>query len=743
MAKRIFIQDPQLNIAASVPAAVNMGVQNVDTSSPVIGQFGQMLAQMVGQYQSNKQQISFSDMQFELSQLEKQWHLENTANPNVYNTEESRGNLIKSYNDLLLKRQDLINSYRDRIGDDNYYNYSKELQGRVSDELVSIQTGINQGFIGEETVRSVRKMNSVLDQVNDYTNVFDTNNGALSLMQSYSIAKTSLQYIGGDDTATGLKYTESYFDTLQKTFQTKFIQNLYDNFGDGTGMIDIEASKDYYNRLRVGMLSEENINPVAKELYKNNKNLFQDEQDAFNYIKKKYEDTFNDIEKFISKRKVEKEKDMALVQQHNFYQSQQQANEILNKFASNIGDKYDGTNVSRLAFEKSVYDNVYGNNREWDNTPNPLTSGMFPTTFSNAILKGVTLYGDENLQYMVIDNLKAALLQEQKSNPSFNANVVTIDELKLEANKIIKDLYSNGEYDIQNNPVKMNLLNAEIESLRKDYYDRNQRYNLIKSQMENQPQIASLINQLTQSEESSRYPEAVAAFYERTGIKENMIKWYEDKMKVKIDSDKFATQIPDIYKKQYLSSQEGQQAVAVAMAAILQSRIDTPADDFLNAKFDQIPKTDYLLISQNIMLSVGKGIKGGVTNDRIKYLQDYFKKNYGLVQKVNSSNVGNGSTLNINEDMRNSTIRTIMNANGNTNKEEFNHELTTKVLPNDKVRSQVYNERGMKGQTRTDKKDPQFNGTPSFSNEDMGNKGLSKQKKRTFKNNEGIANLVY
>lgn len=743
MANKIFIQDPQLNIAASVPAAVNIGVQNVDTSSPIIGQFGQMLAQMVGQYQANKQQIDYADMQFELDQLEKQWHLNNTADPNVYKTEESRGNLAKSLNERLLQEQDIINKYRDKIGDENYYNFSKQFQLKLADEMAAIQTGINQGFIGEEYTRAVRRIDNNLDKVNDYKNVFNANDGALVLMQGHNLATSSLKYLNADDNETIYKGYENYFGTLQKAFQTNFIQDLYDNFSDGNGMLDIEASKDYYNKLRVGMLSEDNISPVAKELYKNSPNLFNDEQDTFNYVKKKYEDTFNDIEKFISKRKVEKEKDMALVKQHNFYQSQQQANEILNKFASNIGDKYDGTNVSKLAFDKSVKDGVYGNNREWDNVPNPLTSGMFPTTFSNAILKGVTLYGDDNLQYMIIDNLKAALLQEQKSNPSFNANVVSIDELQLEANNIIKDLYSSGEYDIQNNPVKMNLLNTKIEGLKKEYYERNQRYNLIKSQMENQPQIASLINQLTQSEESSRYPEAVIKFYERTGIKNNMISWYEDKMKIKIDGDKFATQIPDVYKKQYLSSLEGQQAIAVAMAAILQSRIDTPADDFLNAKFDQIPKTDYLLISQNIMLSVGKDIKGGMNKDREKYLKDYFKKNYGLVQKVNGSNIGNGSTLNINEDMRNSTIRTIMNANGNTNKEEFNKELTTKVLPNDKVRSQVYNEKGMKGQVRDSQKEPQFNGTSSFSNEDIGNKVLSKQKKRTFKNNEAITNLVY
>nr|DAP25033.1 MAG TPA: hypothetical protein [Bacteriophage sp.] len=132
MANKIFIQDPQLNIAASVPAAVNIGVQNVDTSSPVIGQFGQMLAQMVGQYQANKQQIDYADMQFELDQLEKQWHLNNTADPNVYKTEESRGNLAKSLNERLLQEQDIINKYRDKIGDENYYNFSKQLKLKES-----------------------------------------------------------------------------------------------------------------------------------------------------------------------------------------------------------------------------------------------------------------------------------------------------------------------------------------------------------------------------------------------------------------------------------------------------------------------------------------------------------------------------------------------------------------------------------------------------------------------------------
>ena len=105
MSNKMFIQDAQLNIAASVPTAVSMGVQNVDTSSPFVGQFGQMLSQIVGQYKANKQQIDYADMQFELSQLEKQWHLNNTADPNVYRTEESRGNLIKSYEELLKQRK--------------------------------------------------------------------------------------------------------------------------------------------------------------------------------------------------------------------------------------------------------------------------------------------------------------------------------------------------------------------------------------------------------------------------------------------------------------------------------------------------------------------------------------------------------------------------------------------------------------------------------------------------------------
>ena len=57
-----------------------------------------------------------------------------------------------------------------RIGDENFYNYSKELQSQVSQEMVGIQTGINQGFVEEEAVRSGMQINSVIQSLGDIRN---------------------------------------------------------------------------------------------------------------------------------------------------------------------------------------------------------------------------------------------------------------------------------------------------------------------------------------------------------------------------------------------------------------------------------------------------------------------------------------------------------------------------------------------------------------------------------------------
>lgn len=740
MANKIFIQDPQLNIAASVPAAVNIGVQNVDTSSPVIGQFGQMLAQMVGQYQANKQQIDYADMQFELDQLEKQWHLNNTADPNVYKTEESRGNLAKSLNERLLHEQDIINKYRDKIGDENYYNFSKQFQLQLADEMAAIQTGINQGFIGEEYTRAVRRIDNNLDKVNDYKNVFNANDGALVLMRGHTLATSSLKYLNADDNETVYKGYENYFGTLQNAYKTKFIQDLYDNFSDGNGTLDIDGIKSYASKNRVETLSDENIRPVAKELYKSSPNLFNDEQDAFNYVKKKYEDTLNEIDKFVSKRKVEKEKDQALANQQNYLKMKEDFDQKQKLFEANVADKYDGTIIGSAFYEQNKRDGVYGNNQEWRLINSPLRED-FVSTMSNAVSKGMSSYGKtpEDLTYIIKDNLMAALKRQKEIDPSFNYGVISDSQIDNFVQFLEKEIYYDGDFNIQSNPNKTKLVNTRMQNLMQSVLERNDSYNR-QSKLKNSEFLTAVTTSLVSGQDKWEY---TTGFFINTGtfpkVISGLAKMYPSDLELQklnamgdmITDEKgnnvlnpkkieYFRKLDSTMVKNYIRSSGGQKLLMATIAGIDMSRINNAGQDMMNTRFDQTPDTDLVKKANSYLYGVGKDEKKVMPLHR-SYVWKYVDRNYDVVDISDNNNINRNRKSAITQPISDTMNAAIMNSNGGTNKEAFNEFLVNDVNPQDPYYNKMYNERKMKGQTP---KEDTLN-----KQQDIKSKPLSKQKK--------------
>lgn len=740
MANKIFIQDPQLNIAASVPAAVNIGVQNVDTSSPVIGQFGQMLAQMVGQYQANKQQIDYADMQFELDQLEKQWHLNNTADPNVYKTEESRGNLAKSLNERLLQEQDIINKYRDKIGDENYYNFSKQFQLQLADEMAAIQTGINQGFIGEEYTRAVRRIDNNLDKVNDYKNVFNANDGALVLMRGHTLATSSLRYLNADDNETVYKGYENYFGTLQNAYKTKFIQDLYDNFSDGNGTLDIDGIKSYASKNRVETLSDENIRPVAKELYKSSPNLFNDEQDAFNYVKKKYEDTLNEIDKFVSKRKVEKEKDQALANQQNYLKMKEDFDQKQKLFEANVADKYDGTIIGSAFYEQNKRDGVYGNNQEWKLINSPLRED-FVSTMSNAVSKGMSSYGKtpEDLTYIIKDNLMAALKRQKEIDPSFNYGVISDSQIDNLVQFLEKEIYYDGDFNIQSNPNKTKLVNTRMQNLMQSVLERNDSYNR-QSKLKNSEFLTAVTTSLVSGQDKWEY---TTGFFINTGtfpkVISGLAKMYPSNLELQklnamgdmITDEKgnnvlnpkkieYFRKLDSTMVKNYIRSSGGQKLLMATIAGIDMSRINNAGQDMMNTRFDQTPDTDLVKKANSYLYGVGKDEKKVMPLHR-SYVWKYVDRNYDVVDISDNNNINRNRKSAITQPISDTMNAAIMNSNGGTNKEAFNEFLVNDVNPQDPYYNKMYDERKMKGQTP---KEDTLN-----KQQDIKSKPLSKQKK--------------
>ena len=740
MANKIFIQDPQLNIAASVPAAVNIGVQNVDTSSPIIGQFGQMLAQMVGQYQANKQQIDYADMQFELDQLEKQWHLNNTADPNIYKTEESRGNLAKSLNERLLQEQDIINKYRDKIGDENYYNFSKQFQLQLADEMAAIQTGINQGFIGEEYTRAVRRIDNNLDKVNDYKNVFNVNDGALVLMRGHNLATSSLKYLNADDNETIYKGYENYFSTLQNAYKTNFINDLYNNFSAGDGTLDIDAVKSYVEKNRVETLSDENIKPVAKELYKSSPNLFNDEQDAFNYVKKKYEDTLNEIDKFVSKRKVEKEKDQALANQQNYLKMKEDFDQKQKLFEANVADKYDGTIIGSAFYEQNKKDGVYGNNQEWRLINSPLRED-FVSTMSNAVSKGMSSYGKtpEDLTYIIKDNLMAALKRQKEIDPSFNYGVISDSQINNLVQFLEKEIYYDGDFNIQSNPNKTKLVNTRMQNLMQSVLERNDSYNR-QSKLKNSEFLTAVTTSLVSGQDKWEY---TTGFFINTGtfpkVISGLAKMYPSNLELQnlnamgdmITDEKgnnvlnpkkieYFRKLDSTMVKNYIRSSGGQKLLMATIAGIDMSRINNAGQDMMNTKFDQTPDTDLVKKANSYLYGVGKDEKRVMPLHR-SYVWKYVDRNYDVVDISDNNNINRNRKSAITKPISDTMNAAIMNSNGGTNKQAFNEFLVNKVNPQDPYYSEMYDERKMKGQTpKEDTLNKQQN---------IKSKPLSKQKK--------------
>lgn len=740
MANKIFIQDPQLNISASIPAAINMGIQNVDTSSPIIGQFGQMLAQMVGEYQANKQQIDYADMQFELSQLEKQWHLNNTADPNVYKTEESRGNLLKSYNELLLKRQDIVNTYRDRIGDENYYNYSKELQSKVSDEMVSIQTGINQGFISEEYTRAVRRIDNNLDTINDYKNVFNVNDGALVLMRHHNLATSSLKYLNANDNETIYKGYEDYFSMLQKAYKVNFVNDLYDNFLASDGTLNIDEVKAYTQKNRVETLADENIKPIAKEIYKSSPNLFDNEQDAFNYVKKKYEDTLNDIDKFISKRKVEKEKDQALANQQNYLKMKEDFDKRSKLFEANEADKYDGTTIGSAFYEQNKRDRVYGNNQEWKLINSPLRED-FVSTMSNAVSKGMALYGrtSEDLTNIIKDNLMAAFKRQKEIDKSFNYGVISDTQINNFVQFLEDKIYYDGDFNIQNNPNKVKLVNTRMQNLMQDILEKNDSYNR-QSKLKNSELLTAITTSLVSGKDNWNY---TTGFFINTGtfpkVISGLAKMYPSNLDLQrlnsmgdmiTDENgnnimnprkiEYFRKLDNMMVKNYIRSSGGQKLLMATIAGIDMSRINNIGQDMMNTRFDQTPDTDLVKKSNSYLYGVGKDEKKVMSLHR-SYIWKYVDRNYDVVDISDNNNINRNRKSITTKSISDTINSAIINSNGGTNKDAYNEFLINEVNPKDPYYNKMYSERKLKGQTSQD-------GILS-KQQDIKNRPLSKQKR--------------
>lgn len=755
MANKIFIQDPQLNIAASVPAAVNIGVQNVDTSSPIIGQFGQMLAQMVGQYQANKQQIDYADMQFELDQLEKQWHLNNTADPNVYKTEESRGNLLKSYNELLLKRQDIVNTYRDRIGDENYYNYTKELQSKVSDEMVSIQTGINQGFIGEEYTRAVRRIDNNLDKVNDYKNVFNANDGALVLMRGHNLAASSLKYLNADDNETVYKGYENYFGTLQNSYKTKFIQDLYDNFSDGNGALDIDAVKSYVEKNRVETLSDDNIKPVAKELYKSSPNLFNDEQDAFNYVKKKYEDTLNEIDKFVSKRKVEKEKDQAMMAIQNTREILRDANADITKAQSGDLDMLDGTVTGNAVLNKVILDRSYANNKEYIGHSDPR---QFMQIMDASNTRYYSAVGNQTIKDRYASNMANALAEYYKTQPDkYNPYVFSQAEYDAYANMLERDIYNTNPtyFDASSNPSKARASRDFEDNFFKETERRTKAYNKLVNY--EQDKVVDMIRNKMLTETNNF--DYMKSFFTNSLVGNVQVKRYNAKTKkdeiVNISAkewfrDEFGIDFSkSVSKDQFYDfvRKDGKRAIALIRAGY-----DDAYENGANIFNSNFPKYNpdnngdlnkianayiYLPASDN----KDKGDKKAFSI-AVNGLGNYMGKYNNIVTQVNNNANTLKFTMVIDSNLANQIRNDAINSKGGVTQEAFNKYMKQDVIPQSEIYRTKYNQGELKGQDKG-KKDEQTTYTTKTNilGDDISQRVLSKYKK--IDKNQNVRGVIY
>lgn len=760
MSNKMFIQDAQLNIAASVPTAVSMGVQNVDTSSPFVGQFGQMLSQIVGQYKANKQQIDYADMQFELSQLEKQWHLNNTADPNVYRTEESRGNLIKSYEELLQQRKDIVESYRGRIGDENFYNYSKELQSQVSQEMVGIQTGINQGFVEEESVRSGMQINSVIQSLGDIRNPFNAEDGGKFSLDRLGLSMSKLNYIGIGDAETKLKYLDNYMNSAKTVFKNNLIDDIYKNFAPD-GLVDVESANSYVSMLRVSTMSDENISKLADPLFKYNQDIFVTKQAAEEWVKHQIEGEFAEVSKFLSIKNVEKKRDEALLARQNIRNNIVQSNELLNKAIRGEYDVLDGTPEGSTIADEIENSYSYSNNNSFDNIKNP---EMLMSMMDVSLTQYTQVRGNGKEHSRITSNLYNAFkVLAQQYPDKYDPDMFSPEEYKQMADDIMRNVYGEGAtiFDATTNPAKRELALQEQAKILKKMEAKKKAYDKISNYKNDNVVQAISIKMADSTRRDTDFNKTMSFF--QTALSGNVQVSYRDnngKIRVKTISSKewfndtfnidFSKTVDRQAFLNFIQSDSGKKAIALIMAGY-----DNEKDngrELFNTEFYRRNRSNandvgyiansYLFLNKDKLNGVDSTAKNlGVASKNIgAYMYQYNRVEDEVQTNRNSPN----KAFNPSPQVRDKITNSVFNSNGGTTQGAFTNYVNNDVAPVNGYVKEKLNSRELNGQDKPawDGQSARPSETQTTGNVDISKKTLSKYK-RNIDSKQSIRNSIY
>lgn len=759
MSNKMFIQDAQLNIAASVPTAVSMGVQNVDTSSPFVGQFGQMLSQIVGQYKANKQQIDYADMQFELSQLEKQWHLNNTADPNVYRTEESRGNLIKSYEELLQQRKDIVESYRGRIGDENFYNYSKELQNQVSQEMVGIQTGINQGFVEEEAVRSGMQINSVIQSLGDIRNPFNAEDGGKFSLDRLGLSMSKLNYIGIGDAETKLKYVDNYMSSAKAIFKKNLIDDIYNNFAPD-GLIDVEGANSYVNMMRVNTMSDENISKLAEPLFKYNQDIFVTKEAAEDWVRHQIEGEFAEISKFLSIKNVEKKRDEALLARQNIRNNIVQSSELLNKALRGEYDVLDGTPEGSAIADELETNYSYSNNNSFDNIGNP---EMLMSTMDVSLTQYTQVRGSDKAHYRVTTNLYNAFrVLAQKYPDKYDPDMFSFNEYYGMATEVMRNVYGEGAtiFDATTNPAKRELALQEQAKILKKMETKKEAYDKISNYKNDNIVQAISIKMANSIRRTEDYDKSVSFF--KAALSGKVTVTYKDsngnvKTKIVPATEWFNEQFRIDFSKtvdretfsNFVQSDSGKKAIALIVAGYDNEKRNNRElfnSEFYRRNRDNANDVSYIANSY-LSLNMDRMEKIDPTAKNLsiasKNIGSYVYQYNSVVEEVQTNRNSPNKAFNPTPQVRNKITNSVFNSNGGTTDGAFDNYVNNDVAPVNGYVQETLQKRELKGQDNPayDKKSARPSETQTSNKVDISKRTLNKYKKIDRK--QSISNSIY
>ena len=759
MSNKMFIQDAQLNIAASVPTAVSMGVQNVDTSSPFVGQFGQMLSQIVGQYKANKQQIDYADMQFELSQLEKQWHLNNTADPNVYRTEESRGNLIKSYEELLQQRKDIVESYRGRIGDENFYNYSKELQNQVSQEMVGIQTGINQGFVEEEAVRSGMQINSVIQSLGDIRNPFNAEDGGKFSLDRLGLSMSKLNYIGIGDAETKLKYVDNYMSSAKAIFKKNLIDDIYNNFAPD-GLIDVEGANSYVNMMRVNTMSDENISKLAEPLFKYNQDIFVTKEAAEDWVRHQIEGEIAEISKFLSIKNVEKKRDEALLARQNIRNNIVQSSELLNKALRGEYDVLDGTPEGSAIADELETNYSYSNNNSFDNIGNP---EMLMSTMDVSLTQYTQVRGSDKAHYRVTTNLYNAFrVLAQKYPDKYDPDMFSFNEYYGMATEVIRNVYGEGAtiFDATTNPAKRELALQEQAKILKKMETKKEAYDKISNYKNDNIVQAISIKMANSIRRTEDYDKSVSFF--KAALSGKVTVTYKDsngnvKTKIVPATEWFNEQFRIDFSKtvdretfsNFVQSDSGKKAIALIVAGYDNEKRNNRElfnSEFYRRNRDNANDVSYIANSY-LSLNMDRMEKIDPTAKNLsiasKNIGSYVYQYNSVVEEVQTNRNSPNKAFNPTPQVRNKITNSVFNSNGGTTDGAFDNYVNNDVAPVNGYVQETLQKRELKGQDNPayDKKSARPSETQTSGQVDISKRKLNKFNKIDRK--QSISNSIY